>query len=247
MNRFMCNKNMITKEEIAEKLKRNGKYWISFTGASNTSNEWIHPNWREIIEYVLQNEMTDYMKGDWHASEWGIRTFNFGYDGATTRDLIKKVDYIKTVKPDLVIGFLGGNDPLFGISITEHIKNTSQIIESLQTKVVWCSSIPTLDEYRRSKYRPYAESTMKIPINENLQLVDLFNIYQKFPLDKLFTFKSEENVAENIKEGDIDPIHPNQLGNAYIAKVILKEVFGIEFDPELYWQATLAGEKLPRY
>jgi hypothetical protein len=78
-------------------------------------------------------------------------------------------------------------------------------------------------------------------------LVDLFNIYKSFPLRKFYTFKSEENVPEHIKEGEIDFLHPNQLGEAYVAKAVLKEVFGIEFDPELYWKDTLAGEKYPKY
>jgi len=119
---------MIALQEISETIKSKGRYWIAFTGDSITSCEWVHPNWREIVEYVLQNELTDYLKNDWKTGEWGIKGFNFAYDGATT----------------------------------------------------------------------------------NLQ-------------------------------------HPNQLGNAYIAKVILKEVFGIEFDPELYWKDTLEGEKYPKY
>lgn len=237
---------MVTLQEISEKIKSKGRYWIAFIGASNTSCEWIHPNWREIVEYVLQIEATNYMK-DWKKAEWGVKGFNFGYDGATTKDILERVDYVKMVKPDLVIGFLGGNDPLFGISVTDHIQNIKNIIKNLETKVVWLSSIPDLDSPRRNRYEPYAKASMGIPTNKNLQLVDMFSIYQKFPFEKFFTFKSEENLEEHIREGDIDPIHPNQLGNAYIAKVILKEVFGIEFDPELYWKTNLAGEKFPKY
>lgn len=88
---------------------------------------------------------------------------------------------------------------------------------------------------------------MKIPDSESFQKVDMFSIYKKFPLEKIFTFKSEGNPEEDIKEGDPDLQHPNQLGNAYIAKVVFKEVFGTEFDTELYWQTTLAGEKFPKY
>ena len=75
----------------------------------------------------------------------------------------------------------------------------------------------------------------------------MFEVYQKYPTEQFFTFVSEENIVEGVKEGETDLIHPNQLGNAYIAKIILNEVFDIEFDPQGYWQSTLQGEKYPKY
>ena len=47
---------MVTLQEISDSIKSNGKYWIAFTGDSITSCEWVHPNWREIVEYVLQEK-----------------------------------------------------------------------------------------------------------------------------------------------------------------------------------------------
>ena len=70
--------------EIARIVKKENKFWVVFTGDSITSCEWVHPNWREIVEYVLKEETTKQLKGDWKNSEWGIRGFNFAYDGATT-------------------------------------------------------------------------------------------------------------------------------------------------------------------
>ena len=75
----------------------------------------------------------------------------------------------------------------------------------------------------------------------------MFNLYKRFPLEKFFTFISEENPVAGIKEGEIDPDHPNQLGNAYIAKLILEEVFSLDFNPEIYINDTLKGEKYPKY
>ena len=76
----------------------------------------------------------------------------------------------------------------------------------------------------------------------------MFEIYQQFNLDKFFTFISEfGNEDIGIKPGELDFQHPNALGNAYIAKVVLKEVFGIDFDPELYMKTLLNGEKYPKY
>lgn len=242
---------MISLNEITKSLKNNQKYWIVFTGDSITSCEWVHPNWRDIVIYVLQTEITKVLEGDWKTSEWGIKGFNFAYDGATTKDILDKMGDITLVKPDLTIGLMGGNDPIFNISVPEHADNIKKITDKLiaaDAKVIWCTSIPPVgDDKRRLKYLPYAKACMQIPQNRNLQLVDLFNIYKNFPLERFFTFKSEENTEEGIKAGEQDVWHPNQLGNAYITKVILKEVFAINFDPEKYIKETLAGEKYPGY
>jgi hypothetical protein len=88
---------------------------------------------------------------------------------------------------------------------------------------------------------------MSIQENDNFQLIDLFNVYQQFSLERIFTFISEENPVEGIKAGEIDLQHPNQLGNSYIAKVILEKAFSISFDPEKYIKETLSGEKYPGY
>ena len=239
---------MITLSEIADTITKKGKFWIAFTGDSITSCEWVHPNWREIVEYVLKEELQRMYGEDWSTSSWGLRTFNFGYDGSTTKDILEKVDYINLVSPDLVIGLMGGNDPTFKISVPESIENIKNIVQKLDTKIVWCNSTPAdPGSNKNAEYEPYAKACMEIPQDENLQIIDMFNLYKVFPLERIFTFKSEDNPIEGLKKGDPDLQHPNQLGNSYIAKVILKEVFGIDFDPELYWKTTLTGEKYPKY
>ena len=113
---------------------------------------------------------------------------------------------------------------------------------------MWYTSTPAgIGSKKNPEYEPYAKACMSISENDNFQLIDLFNIYQQFPLERIFTFVSEENPIEGIKEGEIDLQHPNQLGNAYIAKVILEKVFSIDFDPEKYIRETLSEEKYPRY
>jgi hypothetical protein len=52
---------------------------------------------------------------------------------------------------------------------------------------------------------------------------------------------------DGTKAGDIDQVHPNRLGNAYIAKFVLEELFSINFNPELYLETLLQEEKFPRY
>ncbi|MBU0708801.1 SGNH/GDSL hydrolase family protein [Patescibacteria group bacterium] len=238
-------------EEISKNLTNTGKYWIVFTGDSITSCEWVHPNWRDIVIYVLQEEMTTSLNGDWQTSEWGIKGFNFAYDGATTRDILEKINDILLVKPQLVIGMMGGSDPVLDVGIEESIENIkkiSELIANMDSKLIWCNSTPAGKGSKMNpEYEPYARAFMQIPDKKDFFKIDMFNLYQKFPTEKFFTFLSEENPVEGIKAGEPDLQHPNQLGNAYIAKIILKEAFGIEFDPENYIRDTREGKKYPSY
>ncbi|KKT54166.1 MAG: Lysophospholipase L1-like protein esterase [Candidatus Collierbacteria bacterium GW2011_GWB1_45_35] len=240
---------MSSLSSIKETLTKNNKYYIAFVGDSITSCEWVHPNWRDIVIYVLQQETNDFFE-DWRVPSWGIRGFNFGYDGATTRDIESKLPDILSVKPDIVISVMGGNDPIMGIDVSESGVNSEKIIDamtSLGIDVVWSTSIASLGERKNHEYEPYAFRTMQLVDRVGFQKINLFEKFKNYPMDKFFTFMSEEIPEENVKEGDLDMIHPNQLGNAYIAKIILKEAFGIEFDPEKYIADTLQGQKYPGY
>jgi len=242
---------IISLQNINETLKNNGRYWIAFTGDSISSCEWVHPNWRDIVIYVLQKEMTKFLDDDWKTSEWGIKGFNFAFDGATTSDILKKIDDILTVKPQLTIGLMGGNDPVLGVSVSKSVENIGKIVEKLtqsSSKVVWCNSTSAgVGSKKNVEYEPYAKAFVEMSERDGLIKVDMFSLYRRFPTDKFFTFVSEENPVEGIKEGEKDLQHPNQLGNAYIAKVILEKVFGINFEPERYIGETLEGKKYPGY
>ena len=236
-------------EKIKGYLLKNKKFRIVFLGDSITSTEWIHPNWREIVEYVLKNEIENIIS-DWKLSSWQIRGINCGFDGSTTKDILNKVKEILDYKPDLIITVMGGNDEALGILPEQSIKNINTILKKLSKKmpyIFWCNSTPALKgNIKNEKYKPYAEATIKIK-NNKVKIFDMFNEYQKYNLKSFFTFKSEENLVENIKKGEIDPVHPNMLGNAYIAKILLENIFGIKFDPEKYLGTLLAGEKYPKY
>jgi lysophospholipase L1-like esterase len=234
---------------IKNKLGADGKFNIVFTGDSITSTEWVHPNWREMVEYVLKEE-TQKQFEDWRVPSWGIRCFNCGFDGATTGDILSKSEEIKSLRPNLVVGLMGGNDPVLGVSASKAKENLESLFDQLgtQTEIVWCNSTPAGEGNKKNiEYEPYARIIDELMARPNLKTIDMFEIYKKFPTEKFFTFISEENPVEGIRAGEVDQQHPNQLGNAYIAKVILGEVFGIDFDPEKYIETTLMGNKYPEY
>jgi len=99
-------------KNIKRKLDNNGKFWITFAGDSITSCEWVHPNWREIVEYVLKNELSKAMI-DWKKPSWGIRCFNWGLDGSISTDIVERLGQITDSKPDMMIVMIGANDPPF--------------------------------------------------------------------------------------------------------------------------------------
>lgn len=238
--------NMVM-DRIRKSLEKCGKYWITFVGDSITSTEWVHPNWREIVEYVLKNELSKTMS-DWKKPSWGIRCFNFGLDGSTSTDIVNRFDEITQMNPDLLIVMIGANDPPLGVDIPTHQRNIEKIIERSKSgnfELVLCTNNNPWSEDSSKQYRPYAESDKKI---SGVKMIDVFTASENFPKEKIYTFVSETDIPEeNIKKGDRDYWHPNQLGNAYIASVILKEVFDINFDPEKYIRTNDDGYKYPEY
>ncbi len=225
-------------QEIADKIKSNRRFWIAFTGDSITSCEWIHPNWREIVEYVLKDKL-DY--------DWGLKGFNFAYDGAITTDILEKFDEMLLITPDLIICMIGANDPFKPVGVDDYKENIKNIMDKANkagVDFVLCTDNRPDNNWARMQYEKYVVALKE----ENINFINLFKEGNNFPNEKIYTFIAESDIpAERVKKGEKDFWHPNQLGNAYIAKVILKEVFGVNFDPERYWKETLAGKKLPRY
>jgi len=245
----MINKYL---SQIQNHIKKDKIYRIVFYGDSLTSTEWVHPNWREIILYVLQRELMERELVPHPKFYWNIRTINSGLGCATTDALAKNVKHhVLFYKPNLVILFAGKNDSLFDRTVMEHEKNLKKICSTIKKNnidIFYASSTPTLKESLNKKYETYAKAALKELKSINVPCIDFLNKYKQFNLKKVFTFKFESGNKEfEVKPGGSDPAHPNQLGNAYIAKVLLKEIFDIEFDPDLYIKDTYAGRKKPRY
>lgn len=223
-------------DKIENKLKEKGNFWIAFVGDSLTSCEWVHPNWREIVEYVLKEKLQKEFGEDWRIPSWGIRCFNMGFDGSTTTDIVNKLDEIVDVKSDLIISLMGGNDPELGVKPEETKNNLEKIFKKFEDNKIeyyWSTSIADLSGNKRKYYQSYREITLGFD-----HTLDIFGWYEKLDFSKIFTFR---------EDGESDPLHPNQLGNAYIAKYFLENVFGVSFDPEKFMETTLKGEKYPGY
>ncbi|OGF24877.1 hypothetical protein A2331_03370 [Candidatus Falkowbacteria bacterium RIFOXYB2_FULL_34_18] len=242
-------------QKIENKLKQGDWYRIAFLGDSITSTEWVHPNWREVIEYVLKMELEIAM-GEWELPWWKLRCLNAGYNGASTSELMKFVEKdVIPCKPNLAIFMDTYNDKYKNINPDEHAKNLDIILSKLTVgvgDVVFSNSIARFNEkanMENKKYIATAETVVKKYKNK-IRVVDMYSAFSQLELDKFFTFKytkDDIDAIAGIKVGDIDFGHPNSLGNAYVAKIMLKEIFGLDFNPDRYIDDSLAGKKYPGY
>jgi hypothetical protein len=224
---------------------------IVFIGDSITSTEWVHPNWREIIEYVLKEELTNLIGVDnWKIPSWSIRCFNFGFDGSTTTDILDRINTILDLNPYMAICLENTNEIHYDFTPLKHKKNVETLLGKLSevcSYILYASSICGNNKRYNDSLSKYPEIIKTIKFDRKTIFINAFDEYAKYNLSKFFTFKSMGNDALGLKSGDIDFVHPNQLGNAYIAKIILKKGFGIEFNPEKYVSSTLNGDMYPSY
>lgn len=235
---------------LIDHLNAKETFRLVFLGDSITATEWIHPNWREIVEYVLKDKAGESVS-DWKTASWGMRCYNCGFDGSATADIAKLMnDEVFSLYPDMVIYQVGDNDADLGVSVADYRKNLEENIDRLKTfvrKVVLVSDMGSLSEQLNAKYLEYVGVLRAVAKEKELQLVDIFDLFSENEMKKFFTLKSPGNEVVGIKPGEIDILHPNQLGNAYYAKVVLKDVFDVEFSPEKYFKSIEEGEMCPQY
>lgn len=237
-------------DQLSSKLENQKSYRIVFLGDSITSSEWVHPNWRDIVEYVLKEELAEKFN-DWKLPSWNLRFINSGFDGASTQDLLEKYQSdVLAYKPDLVLMIATSNDIFSDISPEQHKLNIKQLIDKLieaNIQTVYCTDICSANELYDQKYKPYLAQALSLFPYKEIPHINMFDELKQYQLPKMFTFVSSGNAVVGIKPGDIDFIHPNQLGNAYIAKILLEKLFNINFDPEKYIQDNDAGKMFPEY
>lgn len=229
-------------------------FTVLLIGDSSLSTEWVHPNWRSIIEYVIKNEL-ELSLNDWQLPYFRLRFINAGLNGADTRDFLKLIPTdIKMFKPSLVIFMGGDNDIPILLESEETTKNLNAIRKILSEEVelfVFSTGPQTLDNEHNKKIAAYmrrVEEQQVFPNEVSINLLREFDL-RKIDLDEIYTFRLSEEDAKfgNLPAGSIDKFHPNRLGQAYIASILLEKVFKIPFDPVKYLQTLDMGEKYPQY
>ncbi len=238
-------------EAIKRQIAGGETFRIVFLGDSITSTEWVHPNWREIVEYVLKEELTKVTE-DWKVPAWRIRCVNSGFDGATTQDWLDRLEpEVLAFKPSMVLVVGTRNDLSLGIAPEVYGENLDRLLGALVVSVphvVFASDPAGNRADYNMRYAPYLAVAKELGRRHpKVIFIDLFERYRSYDLNRFYTFTSSGNDVLGLRPGDVDYVHPNQLGNAYIAKVLLEDIFGLSFNPDRYLRESAAGVMYPGY
>jgi lysophospholipase L1-like esterase len=242
--------------EIKNSVAKNRPYHIAFYGNSTTSMEFVFPNWVEILRYVLK-DYAEMKIGDYQKTHWNIITTNFGMNGASSADLLKRFNLITGKnKPELLIFSGSENDYYYGIDKKITGKNAEQIISQAlknNIRVIFMTTAPSLQPEINKRIEDYIRIYQEVARNfskhESFLFIDIFKDFPKKDIQQSYSLISEMgNEIVGYKPSQIDPIHFNRYGNAVIAKIILKKTFGINFDAAKFLKdVSDNSKKYPEY
>ncbi len=142
------------------------------------------------------------------AAGYSYLVVNAGVSGDTTAGGLRRVAWVLSSKPSIVVLELGGNDGLRGLSITETRRNLEQIIRHLQAQHV----IVVL-------------AGMKLPPNYGIEYSTSFEaLYTELARTYQVTLIPFflEGVAANPSLNQADGIHPTAEGHQIVAETVLK-------------------------
>jgi len=236
--------------QIFNTLLSKKRYKIVFIGDSLTSTEWNHPNWREVFEYILKFSFDEFTDEEWWIPEWNINFFNYALDGASTKNFLEQAKLSKKeINPNLYIIMGTSNDIELGFSIEEHIQNLTKIFNVTKGKhVIYTPDLYSKNEASNKAYEGYVKASLNIKTEENVFKFNGYEIFKTYPINNFYTLKLDNDIDSNDLNFKNDPVHPNVLGNIYIAKMFLEENFGIKVNSEQYLEDIRSDTvKYPRW
>jgi lysophospholipase L1-like esterase len=139
--------------------------------------------------------------------------------------------------PQIVLYQLGSNDNYFGITDEEYrdnLQNTISQILNVKKNLLLMSDLPSGYPEHNEKYKPRKKILEDLAEKNSLPYLDLYSYFEDLDITQFFSLISGGNEEAGIKRGEVDMIHPNIKGNAYIAKAILTTFFNIDFNVETY-------------
>lgn len=230
-------------DEIVNNASKDQLFNVVYYGPSTTSVDFVFPNWGQVVQYVMREELTKII-GDYKKAFWNFQVSNRGLDGASSGDLLERMDdLVLNSKPDLVFLSAGKNDAYYEIDKEITRKNTREMIGKLLdggARVVFVTSVPSSEERINEKISDYVEVDREVAKefldNENFVFIDFCELFPEELIEKSYTLITKDgNDVVGLEPGDTDSIHYNKFGNLVVAKIFLKEVFGIDFDENKFF------------
>lgn len=247
---------MIFFDDIKKRVEQDKPFLIAYYGASTTSFEYVFPNWGEVIRYVLKDEL-ERKTGDYQKAYWNLQTINLGLNGASSSDLLERFDsLILKVKPDLLFLSAGKNDFYYDIDKKITRENTRKLIEKTlenNIRAVFMTTVPSLRPDLNEKLAGHVEIDRAVADdfseNNNFIFIDFYNLFPENLIEKSYSLiSSGGNEHVGYKPGETDPIHYNKYGNAAVAEILLKEVFNIDFNKDIFLKdLNDPAKKYPEY
>lgn len=171
----------------------------------------------ERIIAFLGDSLTDYVRFERFFPEFETR--NYGVEGDTTQDLLKRLDPAISEKPGKIFLLIGVNDVLSGLSPDETIINIRQIVSRIQknspeSKIYIETLLPVNSDFitRRS-------NEVIREINANLAV-----LAEQMHCTLVDTHKIFAEDGELPKRFTIDGLHLNSAGNNHWMKFLIQYV-----------------------
>jgi len=199
----------------------NGKNTIVCVGDSTTSMEWSHPNWFDWLDFSLRQE---------NDNGWQTKMINSGKDGGTIPFFLDNFDFlIGRFNPSTVILSLGFNHLELEGDVEKMLRELVVRIKDTGSKVVLWSTYKTIKENLNPKLEHIGKIYRKVAREMDCQFIDMFEEFEKFDLERIFDYEYPwGNKDWGLKQGDIDFLHCNLIGNQIIAEKLAREAFRME-------------------
>jgi len=225
---------------VLEKLKREEICRIAFIGNSITSGEWVMPNYRAMVEYILKYALAEEFDDEkWWIPEWNMKFYNYSLDGGTTKEFLKSYELaVEECSPDLFFVLGTSNDMELNLPVEGFVENTLDLFERITKAGKKCVYSPdpfSDDSENNRKYEKYLTELNKNEFPDGLVNIDGYEISKGFPRERIYTLEMSESEQKMFGRRT-DPIHPNILGYVYITKLFLEGAFGIKVDAEKFFK-----------
>ena len=217
------------------KFKNHSYLTILCIGDSTTSQDWTHPNWYDWLRFTFTQG------GDWEKDSSNRKIFNNGRDGGSIDYFLKNFDReVKEFKPDAVIVSLGFNH-FEDKNAKQKAEKLFRKIKAIKAEIIAWSPYESLNPKYSKTLAEISGFYRDLTKKYRGVFIDIYSEFKKYDLSKIFTFEAWENPDWDMKAGEPDFIHCNEVGNQIIVEKIAKKAFGTELE----WWGPGFGQMTP--